>query len=1146
MSTGVADQQLLTLPEFPNLIDNPESPNQKWRQLIGSQLNSCKSPAMPGGGRMKRVVFSIWNGSLILVLGCAGLWAQATAEISGSVRDQSGAVLPGVEVTATQIDTGIRRSSITNETGSYALPNLPLGPYRFEAVLPGFRAFVQTGIVLQVNSNPVINPVLQLGQLAETVEVQANAAQVETRSTAVGQVIENERILELPLNGRQVTDLITLSGAAVQTGTGSNQSMNGGALISVAGGLPFGVSYALDGAMHTDPYEGANHPMPFPDALQEFKVEAGGMAANSGMRSGGNVNAVTKSGTNEFHGDLFEFVRNYKFNARNFFAIRRDSLKRNQFGGILGGPIVKNKLFFFGAYQGTKTRSDPGDTIKYVPTAAMLTGDWTTFTSPACNAGRLITLKEPFVNNRIDPAQYSKVSMNIVAKLPKPDDACGKITYGLIEKPNELQAVGKVDYQWSAKHSIFGRYLATTYALLPPKTFSDNILTSTNAGFDNLAQAYALGSTYLIGPTTVNAFRLTVNRTAIKRYHAPIFSAPDVGINSYSFLKDFMVLSVTGGFNIGGGTQSLATFRTTSYQASDDISLVMGTHQTAFGLNLAHWRVNQFSHVRDNGQYSFNSTATGLGMADFFTGRLTSLQHGSQVAWASGQDYAAVYASDVWKATRKITLTYGARWEPFLPLDIRLGTPYSFSFDRFRQGIKSQVYPNAPAGLYFKGDPGFPTTGSPMNNRWKVFNPRVGLAWDVDGNGSTSVRASFGIATDFTLGRQFGSGQSAPPNGFLTTVDSPAGGFEDPWLGYPGGTPVPYNPSAARFTPGAQFLPVARYDMKPPYVQSWTLSIQRQISSDWLASGSYLGSTSVHLWTLRNLNNAIYFPGSPVNGVCTAGGSTLRTNATTCSATGNTDQRRKLAVENPAEGLYYGLINSNEDGGTGSYHGMLLSIQRRAGNGTNIGANYTWSHCINNGASFSHNSSGSYLDPDNRAFDRGNCDSDRRHALNLTAVASAPKFSNPTLQRVAAGWRLSGIYRFSTGSFLTLTPGTDRALNGEPDSQRPNQVLVNPYADRKSLGYLNTNAFALPAPGTIGNMSPRNIEGPPIWQFDLALSRTFQFRETQKLEFRGEAFNVTNSLIRLAPTLAQNSNTFGQINTSRPARIMQFVLKYIF
>src|SRR5437762_4916682 len=301
---------------------------------------------------MKQIVQFLILALAVSTTAGASAWAQSTAQITGTVKDQTGAVLPGVEVTATQTETGIARSTVTNETGSYVLTNLATGPYRLEAALPGFRTFVQTGIVLQVNSNPVINPVLEVGQVTEQVEVQANASLVDTRSTAVGQVMENERILELPLQGRQVTDLITLSGAAVETGKsapeGWNKGTTAGTFISVAGGQNFGVMYALDGAMHNNGYDGTSMPMPFPDALQEFKVEASGMGAAGGTRgSGGQVNAVTKSGTNEFHGNAFEFVRNYAFNARNFFALKRDNLKRNQFGGTLGGPFSRNKLFFF-------------------------------------------------------------------------------------------------------------------------------------------------------------------------------------------------------------------------------------------------------------------------------------------------------------------------------------------------------------------------------------------------------------------------------------------------------------------------------------------------------------------------------------------------------------------------------------------------------------------------------------------------------------------------------------------------------------------------------------------------------------------------------------------------------------------------------
>ena len=1089
---------------------------------------------------MKRILSESFFALMVSIIICANVWAQATAQISGTVRDQSGAVLPGVEVTATQADTGVSRSAITNETGSYILPNLAVGPYRLEAGLPGFRTFVQTGIVLQINSNPAINPVLEVGQITEQVEVQANAALVETRSTAVGQVIENERILELPLNGRQVTDLITLSGAAVQTGVGNSQTWQSAVLISIAGGQSFGVGYSLDGAMHNNMYDGTQMPLPFPDALQEFKVEASGVSANSGMKSGGSVNAVTKAGTNAFHGDAFEFVRNYQFNARNFFARNRDSLKRNQFGGTLGGPIVKNKLFFFTGYQGTKTRSDPGDTISFVPTAAMLAGDWTAFTSPACNAGRQIALRAPFVNNRIDPAQFSRAAMNTTAKLPKAQDECGRITYGLVQKPDELQAIGKVDYQMSDDHSIFGRYMATTLYVPDPYSLTSNLLTSTKAGYDNLAQSYAVGDTYLISPNTVNAFRLTVNRLSLHRLGAHFFGPQDVGINAYSAIKDNMVVTVTGGFAFGSGTESDATFRTTAYQIGDDLSLVRGNHQMAFGANAAHWRTVQRAHRASLGNYNFNGTATGLGMGDFLTGRLTSLTQGSPTNWSSQQTYIGTFAADVWKVTPKLTLNYGLRWEPFLPLHLTEGAVYGFSFDRFRQGIRSTVIPGGPAGLYFPGDPGFPE-GKAVHNKWADFAPRAGLAWDLQGDGRTSLRASYGIAYDFSGSNTLNGSANSPPRAFTTDIQSPIGGFEDPWRDFPGGNPFPWTFDSGRsqFTPFASFYPPAEYDMSPPTVQSWNLSIQRQLSANLLVSASYLGSQTTHLWIQRAVNQAVYFPGGPctLNAVVYA----------TCSTTANTNQRRRLFVENPREGQYFGFFNENEDGGTANYHGMLLSLQRRAARGVNIGGNYTWSHCVGDNFSAGGPGNGGYLDPNNRDFDRGNCESDRRHSLNLTAVADSPRFANPTARLLATGWRLSGIYRKLSGGYLTITTGLDRKLNGDAGPQRAYQVLGDPYGDRESINrYLNPSAFVQPELGTFGNMRRNNIEGPGTWQFDLALSRTFQFRESQRIEFRAEAFNVTNSLIRLNPATVLNGNTFGQINASRDARIMQFALKYVF
>src|SRR5262245_33082111 len=389
---------------------------------------------------------------LLLVIAPGVVFAQSTAQISGSITDASGAILPGVEVTVTQTDTGSVRTAVTNETGAYVLANLPIGPYKVEAALPGFRTYVQNGVVLQVGSSPVINIKLEVGQVSETVEVQANAAMVETRATGISQVIDNTRVLELPLNGRQVTELVLLSGVAT---TSTQGTLNPGSrnyptlIIQVAGGMQAGLTYNLDGGNHNDPYNNLNLPLPFPDAMQEFKVETSGLAAQYGFHSSGAVNAVTKSGTNNFHGSAFEFLRNGEMNARNAFDVTNDGLKRNQFGGTIGGPIIKYKLLFFAAHQHTTSRSRPSANRAYIPTAAMLGGDFTEIASAACNNGRAISLGIPFVGNKVDPAMFSKVALNLVKNklFPTTNDPCGLIRFGSVPQTNEGITTGRVDYQ---------------------------------------------------------------------------------------------------------------------------------------------------------------------------------------------------------------------------------------------------------------------------------------------------------------------------------------------------------------------------------------------------------------------------------------------------------------------------------------------------------------------------------------------------------------------------------------------------------------------------------------------------------------------------------------------------------------------------
>src|SRR5499427_1661475 len=551
--------------------------------------------------------------SCLLFLG-ATLWAQATAQISGTVRDASGAVIPVVEIKVTQTATGAVRTAISNENGQYVFANLPLGPYMLEASQPGFAAYVETGIVLQVDSNLTIDIPLKVGALGEEVTVEANLAQVETRSTSVGQVVDNLRVSEMPLNGRNPIELVFLAGMATSPGNGAINTVRNypTIVVAVAGGQGNSVSYNLDGTIYQDPYNSLALPIPFPDALQEFKVETSVLAPQYGFHAGATVNAVTKSGTNEFHGDLFEFLRNGALNARDFFALQRDTLKRNQFGGILGGPIIKDKLFFFGGYQATVQRSDPAFNTGYVPTAAMKQGDFTTIASAACQ-GTAKTLTGPnFAGNKIDPAFFDPAAVKFLATLPEPLDECGTVRYGYLANQHEDLYVGRVDWQKSNKNSIFGR--VTVGALNVASTFDGtNPLSVNTYGVNDLDYQIAVGNTYLITNNVVSAFRLSASRTNVRKVPDNYKSWADFGANVTELGGKVIRMTVTGGsnFTIGGGAANPGESHNGPNPAiSEDISWIKGTHQLAFGGTLYHQQMNYWSGVNATGSMTFDGTAT--------------------------------------------------------------------------------------------------------------------------------------------------------------------------------------------------------------------------------------------------------------------------------------------------------------------------------------------------------------------------------------------------------------------------------------------------------------------------------------------------------------------------------------------------------
>ncbi|MBI2185997.1 MAG: TonB-dependent receptor [Acidobacteria bacterium] len=1088
----------------------------------------------------------------VLLVGAVA-WAQATAQLSGTVRDDSGGVLPGVAVTVTQTDTGFTRTTVTGETGGYILSNLPLGPYRLEISLQGFRTYVQTGIVLQVGSSPVVNAVLGVGELAETVTVNAATPLVDVQSAGISEVVENERIVELPLQGRRVTDLIVLAGAAVNTGDVSGQRNRQDAVaISVAGGLRTGVAYVLDGAMHNDPYDNTNMPFPFPDALQEFSVATSGLSAQYGMHSGASVNAVTRAGTNTLHGNLFEFLRDKHFNATSPFAPIDadgtrvdDGLVRNQFGGTLGGPVVRDRLFFFGAFQGTIVRQMPADFVAFVPTAAMLAGDFTAVASPACNAGRQVALRPPFANNRIDPARFSQAAVTVAERLPRSDDPCGEIRYSVPLDNNDAQTVLRVDHQWSENHSIFGRYIDTYERRLPTLSRTGNILTvrrEFGANKRARAQSTAFGHTAVMGANTVNAFRVTWNRTSNRLNDPPdtFFDAPELGVKLYTYVPGVIPLNVTNGFTVSGGNSVKVRIESASYQAANDLSVVRGRHQMSIGGNISYWNTDSEDNARAAGDFNFNGQATGMGLADFLTGQASLVRHGAPGILLMHQWYLGLYAQDTWRATDRLTINAGLRWEPYFGQSIDNGAVSNFVLENFRRGVRTRRFQNAPAGLIYPGDPGFAPGKTGMDKQWWNLSPRAGVAWDVSGDGRTALRSSYGMNYDFPSSVFLYIAASGSP--FGNRVELNAVPFEDPYRNLPGGDTHPLSPNAPF---DAQFPAFGAYGVMDPdinssRVQSWNVTIERQLGTAWQASVSYLGSYADRLWGQVHVN-----PGNFMGvGSCTIYGQFFPT----CTVQGNVDRRRSLYLENPETGQWLGPVVRYADVGVQTYRGLKFSFRRRADQGVSLSGNYTFSRCESDTdvtGSFGQFSAG-YLDPADPSFDRGNCAQNRTHLGNLTVGYQTPDLKNAVLRVLASDWRLSGILNARSGNWLTVTTGRDIAGTGI-GPQRVNQVDSTPYGPKTLTSYLNPRAFAYPAPGTLGNHRNRSIEGPGFWTVDLALSRLVSFATPQTLELRVEVFNLFNNFNWGDPNTNLDAGAFGRITTlTGDPRIMQFGVKYGF
>jgi hypothetical protein len=703
-----------------------------------------------------------------------------------------------------------------------------------------------------------------------------------------------------------------------------------------------------------------------------------------------------------------------------------------------------------------------------------------------------------------------------------------------------------MDLQLSSNHSLFGRYLATVVKQDPAFRATGNVLTTTNPGRDQTAQSFTLGDTTILTSNTVNSLRFAFNRTAVTRSQEPFFDAETLGIDAHSYQPGEMVLAVDDGFNIAAGTATTGRFDTNAYQVSDDLTMVRGRHQLAIGANVAYWKSLQSSNARSGGDWTFDGSATGLGLADFLTGRLQELEHGGPSGANMTQLYIGAYAQDAWRMSDRVTINAGLRWEPFFGQNLINGDIANFIPTNFSNGVRSGVYLNAPVGFVYPGDPGFPSGNSGLNKQWLNFSPRIGAAWDVTGDGRTAIRSSYSLAYDFPTGEYHLINATSPPFGNRLLIGNPPGGFDDPY-GHLGGDPHPIRTSPTTVFPPNGTFGVVDPDINSPRVQSWNFTIEHQLGSVWSVSGSYLGSYSDRLWGLQALNPAVFMGTGP----CTLNTPTGPRNFSVCTTAATRDFRRTLYLANPEEGQLIGALDRHTDAGTQDYRGLKLSIRRRAANGLNISGNYTLGRCMGvaTPTGFSQISQG-YNKPDDPDYDSGHCPQDRTHLGNIVVGFLTPQFASPALRVLASDWRLSGVVSMQSGEWLNITTSGDPAgtgIHAGTTGQRTNRVSDDVYGAKTLDSFLNRAAFEKPAPGTYGDDIYRSVQGPGFWELNTAVARLLRFGDRQTMELRLEAFNLLNNFNWGNPVTNHASALFGRITTQAGSpRVLQFGVKYGF
>ena len=1138
---------------------------------------------------------------VVLLLAMASLWnlsaQEVVSHIRGIVTDPSGAAVPGAEVRAINVQTQVSQIVTTQADGSYDFLSLPPGTYDVRVTKPGFRTITAHNIPLTLNQVYNLPIALEVGQVSESVTVEASPTQVESSTTQLSTVIDSKQIVDLPLLGRNWTQLQQLVpgvvGSSDRFGTGGNYAANGSESQQN--------SFLINGADSMD--LGLNAPLivPSPDAIDQFNLIESTINPEYGRNSGGILNAIIKSGTNQLHGDAFEFYRDTFLNAKDFFQLTTPVFHQNQYGGTLGGPILKDRSFFFLSYQGTRNRAPDANEVSNtmtVFTQAQRNGFFpdiasSTNTSPIPLQGsngatypagtKYSTL---FPTGHIPAADFNPLAVQLMNKyIPLPNFGANQFSFNPIESSDVEQGIARIDHTFGTYDSLWASLLFEGVSVLHSLSFEPQGISLPGFGEsdDERQKQFIAQETHTFNSNTLNEFRVAYLRF-IYPAGAPTNSGSPASFGFSGINPQFPgsnssmpFMSLTGYFNLGYSPYEPQTRRENTYQLDDNLSKVVGSHTLKFGFDGRRYEVDQIYAAFNNGDYTFGGAgpySTSDPAADFLLGIPDSFaqESGGVQTFRSYEFY--LYAQDSWKATNKLTLNYGAGWQIDTPLNEH--QYHGEDINCFIPGEQSSIFPTAPKGLTFPGDPG--CTSSGYHQHWENLGPRFGFAYSPFKDNKTSIRGGFGIyfnRTEEELALQqlgsapfsatsFGAGAIGGQPGFINP-------YQNLVTGQSVSSPFPYTaPKPGTAFNFASLEPLGFNAVSPqftdPYAMNYNLNIQRELPGAMVLQVGYVGSQGRHLELTTEAN-----PISP------AGTAACAANPT-CVA-----QNVVQAIAFPNHSLYapgnvIASVGYQEAVGASNYNSLQVQLKKRLTHGLMFQASYTWSHAIGDTSGFEGSGAapGGYIridDPYNFALDRGDLNFDARHrfVVNYNYQFPIPKMENAFGKYVLDGWQITGITTLQTGFPVIIGDSNTLSLQcpglavefygcwdapnvvGSPSTYNPRNAILSFGSNPPQPNYyFNPNAFGPETPGVLGNEGRGNFHGPGINHTDLSLFKNIKFTESRYLQFRLEAFNVFNHtqfLFFNSVTSWEDFNaasTFGRVTTASAGRVLQLGAKFYF